>query len=97
MNTVDVRDMTHSSWLYWTVAMPMTVFTFGLAYLYGYKSEAITRLITRKSWLEQGMAQSSGDVDDRGLESTESAFAKLRRRYHGRRRNTLDSQWGIEA
>lgn len=96
MNTVDVRDMTHSSRLYWAVAIPITVLTFGLAYLYGYKWEELTRLLKRKSWLEKGIVLSSRDVRVSGRVSTESSFAKLRRRYRGRRSRTIERQQQLE-
>ncbi|KAJ3490413.1 hypothetical protein NLG97_g5786 [Lecanicillium saksenae] len=66
MNTSDVRDMDQNSTLYWAVALPVTLFVLGVAYLYGYRWEDLTQRITRKTWLEQGLATMEGGDGDKG-------------------------------
>lgn len=92
MNTADVRDMAYTSRLYWAVAVPVTLFILGIAYLYGYKWEDLTQRITRKSWLEQGL-QATIDSDGR-----EAGGAKwLVKDIFGRRRTTMDSYGPVRS
>ncbi|KAF4840169.1 hypothetical protein CGCSCA4_v010487 [Colletotrichum siamense] len=60
MNTVDIRDMPQSSWMYWVIAAPITLLVLCSAYLYAYKWEAITRRVTRKTWLDEGIPRRLG-------------------------------------
>ncbi len=77
MNTADVRDMSASSRLYWSIAAPLTLLTLGLAYLYGYKWEAVARRVTRRTWLERGLVHDADGTAGGGRADTSWA----RRRY----------------
>lgn len=41
MNTTDVRNTSHSQWLFWATGIPVTIFVLALAYIYGYRGDEI--------------------------------------------------------
>ncbi|KAI5468180.1 hypothetical protein BGZ63DRAFT_373096 [Mariannaea sp. PMI_226] len=41
MNTTDIRDMEQNQRIFWTISIPLTIGVFTLAFLYGYKGDAI--------------------------------------------------------
>ncbi|KAK4033784.1 hypothetical protein C8A01DRAFT_39754 [Parachaetomium inaequale] len=41
MNTIDIRDIGATQFLYWTIAIPVTVVVLAIALVYGYKGEEI--------------------------------------------------------
>ncbi|KAJ6790276.1 hypothetical protein PWT90_07507 [Aphanocladium album] len=88
MNTADVRDMKQSSRLYWAVAVPVTCFILGAAYLYG---EELTQRITRKTWLEQGLATIDGD----GRKANKSTWTG--KGIFDRKKTTMDSYGGVST
>lgn len=90
MNTEDVRDMTQSSSLYWAVAVPVTLSVLGLAYLYGYKWEALTRRVTGRSWLEQGVAYANGEAGSVRRGFMHNTLARFRPNRFDARNNTMD-------
>lgn len=49
MNTNDIRNMNSNQNLFWAVAIPVTVFVFTAAFIYGYKGEALAEAV--EQWL----------------------------------------------
>lgn len=55
MNTSDIRDMESKQYLFWYIAVPLTVIVLTIAFIYGYKSEEVADVLTRR--LEFGVCQ----------------------------------------
>lgn len=86
MNTSDVRDMSAGSGLYWAIAAPVTLSVLGMAYLYGYKWDALTRRVTLRAWREQEMPREAKLVGG----GREGLVGRLVHRYRGGR--TMESE-----
>lgn len=41
MNTADIRDMGSSQWLFWAIAIPLTIFTMAIVMIIGYHGEEL--------------------------------------------------------
>lgn len=50
MNTSDIRDMESNQRLFWSIAVPLTVFVLTAAFLYGYKGDEVADFLGR--WLQ---------------------------------------------
>lgn len=50
MNTSDIRDMESNQRLFWSIAVPLTVFVLTAAFIYGYKGDEFADLLGR--WLQ---------------------------------------------
>lgn len=50
MNTSDIRDIESNQRLFWTIAVPLTVFVLTAAFIYGYKGDKVADILGR--WLQ---------------------------------------------
>lgn len=46
MNTVDIRDTDRDQTLFWSIAVPLTVGILSVAFVYGYRGDAIAELVS---------------------------------------------------
>ena len=97
MNTIDIRNSNSGQWLYWSVALPVTVLVFGLSYLYAYKWEALSSGIS-KGWLsvapDQKLQPTAADEDYNS--SWFSRLRRLKRRSNTERGYDIHDTWDFK-
>ncbi|KAK1991016.1 hypothetical protein LX36DRAFT_675535 [Colletotrichum falcatum] len=91
MNTADVRDMPQGSWLYWAIAAPITLSVLGSAYLYAYSWEDLTRRVSRKTWLDQGVVTSPAEARPEQVGARRPHVVGRFGLGRGRKHSTMDS------
>lgn len=93
MNTVDIRNSDHTQWIFWAIAIPLTVVVMIATLTIGYRADslhdALESLVTRKRsaanvWFRNDPGTKMGDNENVSLDASTDKFARGKQPLPGR-------------